>query len=438
MTLFSYRRPARLLGAAVATIGLIATGCSVGSIGGSGGSVEITVLVGNQAEDIAASEALRDAFVAENPDISVTLDSRPGGVEGDNIVKTRLATGEMADVFIYNSGSLFQALNPDTNLVPLDDEPWVADLSEEFVPQVQTPEGIYGAPYGTSSAGGVVYNKVVYDELGLEIPTTWDEFMANNEQVKAAGKVPVAQTYGESWTAQLFVLADFANISAQDPDWAEEYTKNQRKYAAQPALQGFLNQEELGKADMFNRDFASAMFDEGVRLVATGDAAHYPNLSSVAGTLQQNFPDNVDDVGIFAMPAQDAETTQLTIWLPGALYIPKTTEGEELDAAKKFVAFVVSEQGCEVQSQELSIAGPYSISSCALPDDVPAVAADVQRYTDEGQVAPALEFISPIKGPNLSGITVEVGSGIRSAKDGAALYDQDVEKQAQQLGLPGW
>jgi raffinose/stachyose/melibiose transport system substrate-binding protein len=432
--------PARSLLAATAALTLILTGCSVGSIGGGPGdaAVEITYLVGNGSEDVAAAESIRDAFVAKNPDIKVNIDTRPPGVEGDNLVKTRLSTGEMADVFVYNSGSLFQALNPDTNLTPLDDQPWVEQLSEEFVPQVKTPNGIYGAPYGTSSAGGVLYNKPLYDELGLKIPTTWGEFMANNQKVKAAGKIPVAQTYGESWTAQLFVLADFANVAVKDPQWAEEYTKNQRKYVDQPALQSFINQEELGKADMFNRDFAAAMFDEGVRLVATGEAAHYPNLTSAVGTIQQNFPDNVNDVGIFPMPAQDAESTRLTIWLPGALYVPKTTTGEKLDAARKFIEFVVSPEGCKLQAEELSIAGPFSIGSCTLPDEIPAAAADVARYTDEGKIGPALEFISPIKGPNLSGITVEVGSGIRSAKDGAALYDQDVEKQAQQLGLPGW
>ena len=51
---------------------------------------------------------------------------------------------------------------------------------------------------------------------------------------------------------------------------------------------------------------------------------------------------------------------------------------------------------------------------------------------------PALEFLSPVKGPALEQITVEVGSGLRSAEDGAELYDQDVKKQAQQLGLEGW
>jgi raffinose/stachyose/melibiose transport system substrate-binding protein len=62
----------------------------------------------------------------------------------------------------------------------------------------------------------------------------------------------------------------------------------------------------------------------------------------------------------------------------------------------------------------------------------------MQKYFDDGNTAPALEFLSPIKGPNLENITVQVGSGISTGKQGAELYDQDVKKQAQQLGLPGW
>ncbi len=74
-----------------------------------------------------------------------------------------------------------------------------------------------------------------------------------------------------------------------------------------------------------------------------------------------------------------------------------------------------------------------------MPATVPPAVADLLPYFQkDGATAPALEFLSPIKGPALEQITVEVGSGIRSAADGAALYDEDVKKQAQQLGLPGW
>ena len=53
--------------------------------------------------------------------------------------------------------------------------------------------------------------------------------------------------------------------------------------------------------------------------------------------------------------------------------------------------------------------GPYATSACTLPDDVPGLLKDMQPYFDEGNTNPALEFLSPIKGPNLENITVEVG-----------------------------
>jgi raffinose/stachyose/melibiose transport system substrate-binding protein len=438
------RRLIRPLVAATA-LAAIASGCSVGSVGGtsdSGGSAEATtirVLSSNSGTTPALFKALSEGFTAANPNIKLTLETQPGGTEGDNLNKTKLATGEMSDVFAYNSGSLFQALNPDEKLTPLTDESWVAEMTPEMKSVVSTPNGTYGAPLGTTRAGGVLYNKKVYQTLGLKVPTSWAEFDANNKKIKADGKVdPIQQTFGDTWTSQLFVLGDFANVSAQDPEWATKYTANKAKYVDQPALQAFKNQQQTFEAGYYNKNFASATYDAGIKAIATGTAAHYPMLTDALGAVSQNFPDNVDDLGFFPLPAQDAANTQMTLWLPNALYIPKTTEGAKLDAAKKFVAWVNSPEGCKVQQEETSVSGPYAISSCTLPSDVPPLVKDMQTYIDAKKVSPALEFVSPIKGPNLENITVEVGSGISSAEKGAQQYDEDVKKQAQQLGLPGW
>jgi raffinose/stachyose/melibiose transport system substrate-binding protein len=437
------RRIATLAVTSIAALSLSLAGCSVGEIGGdsgaSAGQTEITYLIGDSGGTaLPYAEALTKKFNELNPDVKATVETQPAGTEGDNLMKTKLATGEMPEVFGYNTGSLFQALSPDKNLVPLTDEAWAKDLPQEFKTVVSTDNGLYGAPTGTTQAGGVIYNKLVYADLGLKVPTTWAEFKANNDKIKAAGKVdPIEQTYGETWTSQLFVLADFANVAAQDPEWAAQYTANKRKYADQPALQSFKNQQDAFDSGYFNKNFASAKYDDGVKAVATGTAAHYPMLSSAIAAINQNFKDNLGDVGFFAMPAQDAATTRMTIWLPNAVYIPKTTEGAKLDAAKKFVAFINSPDGCEIQNQINTVTGPY-VSTCELPADVPDMVKDVQKYLDDGKSSPALEFVSPIKGPNLEKITVEVGSGIKTADQGAALYDDDVKKQAQQLGLPGW
>ncbi|WP_156253048.1 ABC transporter substrate-binding protein [Pseudactinotalea terrae] len=429
----------RLLGgtmAAAAAVALVA--CSGGGGGNGDENVEITLLVQTGGTGPAWGEALIEAFNEEHPEITVTLNSQPGGTEGDNLVKTKLATGEMEDVFTYNTGSLLQAINPDQNLVPLGDEEWASTLIEPFVPVVSTENGLYGAPNGTSQAGGILYNIPIYEELGLEVPTSWDEFMSNNDAIKEAGKTAIIQTYGDTWTSQLFVLGDFGNVTAQDEDWATEYTAGNRKYVEQPALQSFINQQEAYEGDYFNEDFASALFDDGLRMVSTGEGAHYPILSGGVSTIAQNYPDNIGDVGFFPLPAQDAEDTRATIWLPNAVYIPSTTEGEELEAAKLLVEFVNSPEGCRLQVELNVPAGPFATSLCELPSDVPQATQDLQTWVDDGLANPALEFVSPIKGPNLENITVQVGSGISTAEEGAALYDEDVIKQAQQLGLEGW
>ena len=43
-----------------------------------------------------------------------------------------------------------------------------------------------------------------------------------------------------------------------------------------------------------------------------------------------------------------------------------------------------------------------------------------------------------MKGPSLEQITVATGSGLTDPEEAAKQYDQDVAKQAKQLGLPGW
>lgn len=441
------RRLARPL-AATAALVVVVSGCSVGSIGGdsndgngSASTTEISFLFQNDSATQTLGKALTEGFQKDNPNIKVTSETQPGGVDGDNLTKTKLSTGEMSDVFLYNPGSLFQALNPDINLAPLTDEPWVGQLTPEMKSVVSTGTGTYGAPIGTTSSGGVLYNKKVYEDLGLQVPASWAEFRANNEKIKAAGKVtPIFQSYASAftWTAQLFVLGDFANVAAQDPGFAENYTAGKAKYVDQPALQGFANQQQAAEDGFFNKDFASATFDAALKALANGTAAHYPMLTGALSTIVQNYPDKIDDVGYFALPAQDAANTRATIWVPNALYIPKTTEGAELDAAKKFLTWVNSTAGCEVQNKVASVAGPYAISTCTLPDTVPQAVKDLDVYLKDGKSSLALEFISPIKGPNLSQITVEVGSGIKTAEQGAASYDADVKKQAQQLGLPGW
>jgi raffinose/stachyose/melibiose transport system substrate-binding protein len=400
--------------------------------------VKLTYFVDDNNVTAARLKGLTDAYTKLHPNVTFEIETHPGGTEGDNLVKTRLATGEMSDMFYYNSGSLLQALKPSETLVDLSGEPFIANIVEGYLPTVSQGGGIYGVPTEGTLGGGILYNKKIYADLGLQVPKTWAEFAANNDKIKAAGKAaPVCATYGDTWTSQLFVLADFYNVQTKVPDFAEKYTANQVHYADTPAAQaGFQHLQEGFDKGWYQKDFGADKFENGQQKLAEGQCAHYPMLSFAVGTMAENFPDQINDIGFFGQPGDDAATNGATIWMPAATYIPKTSKN--IDAAKDFLAFIASVPGTEAMTAGVAPSGPYVIKGSTLPDSVPGAIKDIQPYIDGGNNSPALEFLSPVKGPSLEQITVAVGSGLNTAAEGAKLYDQDVAKQAKQLGLPGW
>jgi raffinose/stachyose/melibiose transport system substrate-binding protein len=432
----------RAVVAVAAALPLLVSACSAGSLGsssGDGSETTIKLLVDNAPDNLQAAQQLAQDFEAKNPKIRVSVETRPGGTDGDNLIKTRLQTGSMADVFTYNTGSLFQQIDPARNLAPLTQDPYVKKLDKSFLPQVTVGDQTYGVPFGSALGGGVLYNKKVYARLGLKVPTTWAQFIDNSKKIKAADIAPVIQTYQDTWTSQLLVLGDFHNVSAAEPDFAQKYTANKAKFATDPnAVKGFEHLKQIHDLELKNSDFASATLVKGLQMLATGKGAQYPMLSTVIGALKTSNPDQLNDIGFFALPGDDASANGLTAWFPNAFYVPKSTSGDKLTAVKKFLGFAASPAGCASQGKASTPTGPYLVEGCTLPSDVPTITKDVAAYFTKGDQSPALEFLSPVKGPSLEQISVQVGSGITSAKTGAAQYDRDVKKQAQQLGLSGW
>jgi raffinose/stachyose/melibiose transport system substrate-binding protein len=411
---------------------------SLTGIAPANAATTITVLIDNTESTSVAYKAMNIAFEKANPTIKVKMSTRPGGADGDNLIKTKLATGQMADVFQYNTGSLFQALNPAKTLLDLSKEPWQKTVQSSFKQTVSVGSKVYGAPYGPAMGGGILYNKKVYASLGLKVPTTWAEFMANNAEIKDAGIAPVIQTYGDTWTSQLFVLGDFYNVQAADPKFAVNYTNNKAKYATSaPAIKGFQYLEKLNKLGYFNSDYASAKYNDGIEKIAKGTGAHYPMLTFAINDLKVSYPDKLADIGFFAQPGASQAKNGLTVWTGTGVYISAKTKAAA--AAKKYVAFVASKQGTDIQTKTIGQSGPYFTSTASAPSaSLPGAVKDIFKYFDVKKTGPALEFLSPIKGPNLEQICVSIGTGQTTALKGAALYDEDVKKQAKQLGIKGW
>ncbi len=369
----------------------------------------------------------------EELDIKIEYETRPGGADGDNIVKTRLASGDMADLCVYNSGALLSALNPSEYFIDISQEDFASRLDDTYKASVSEGDETFGIPLGSSQVGGVLYSKPMYEKYGLEVPKTWDEFMANCEVLDAAGETALLGSFADSWTSQVVFLGDNYNILSQEPNFPQDFEAGVAKYASTPAaLRSFEKLEETNK--YYNEDYLATTYDDACDIMAEGGAGHWVMLSQALSNIYELYGDKVDDIGVFAVPGDDPNDNGITTWMPSSLYGNKNSD--KADLVLEFMEFYVSDEALDAYTSALLPDGPYCIKDYELPEDAyKAVSEDMQPYFDEGKTAVAMEFLTPVKGPDALAICQELGSGQTTASEAAQKYDSSCEKQALQLGL---
>ena len=170
-------------------------------------------------------------------------------------------------------------------------------------------------------------------------------------------------------------------------------------------------------------------------MLADGEIAQYPMLTFALATIAENHPDAIHDIGFFGLPGDDAAKNCATIWMPAAMYIAKTRPApgcQEVPGVHRVV------EGTEAMTAAVAPTGPYVIKGATLPDDVLPAVLDIQTYLDNDAGT------RPSSSSRRSRARRSRSSRSRSApvsspqRKAAEAYDQDVEKQAKQLGLPGW
>ena len=391
----------------------------------------LTVLV----DADTAAEGYEAVFAAatEKYGVKFDIETRVGGSDGDNLVKTRLASGDIPDLTLYNCGAKLFALNPTEYFYDFSNDPIANTFDDTFKSTVTYDGKVMGVPVYTTQAGAVMYYKPDYEELGLSVPTTWDEFLSNCKALKDAGKTAIAGSFGTSWTSQVIYLGDEYNVLAENPTFPADFEAGTAKYATTAAgLESF--QKLADVIPYYNEDYTATTYDDAVDMLANGEATHWISLTQALGNMQSLYPDAMDDIGVFAIPGNDPDNCGLTVWYPSCWYVNK--DSANVDAAVTFMEYWCSKEGLDIYNANSSAYGPTCIKGYSLPDNVlKCVKEDMQSYFDAGKTAPALEFETSVKGANCEQFTSAVGTGQMTAEEAASQYDEDCKKQAVQLGL---
>ncbi len=179
--------------------------------------IEIGVLPAEGTSALAFIEEIGQSIADEHPGAKFTYTFANSKVRPMMEQRWRSGNAPDTDYYVFNA-QVPQSWEFQDKLVDL--TPYLAEevdgggtWGDSFLEGTKSVTVRDGKQYGVVTDGHLLalyYNKKVFNDLGLNAPTTWDEFIEVGEKVKAAGTAPVAVTgmyepYMGMWIDELFM-----------------------------------------------------------------------------------------------------------------------------------------------------------------------------------------------------------------------------------------
>lgn len=312
----------------------------------AGGTTKITVMASQDWVKDAELE-LAEQFTAQTG-IEVDYQIIPAD-QYPNVLTTKLNAGECADIFMHQSGAMdiVTLLQIEKNGVDLSDEEWVSRFTPAVAYQCSVDGKCYGlTTWDVSDSYAMWYNKVIFEQYGLEVPTTFDEFMNVCQVLLDNGETPVYECVASGWHHQLNFTDVSAIYDATDADMVAKLNKNEVKLADYPIFVTVLNQmKQVADAGYFGEYYMSNAYEDLNAEMADGNAVMACNMMGRTAEIDAAGGQYTsEDFGVFPVPYGDNQIIVETPCGPSKFVY---SGSKNIDAAKQYMAFLASPESLQ-------------------------------------------------------------------------------------------
>lgn len=278
----------------------------------TGGKVSIRFLSAMELVD----EEMIETFEAENPDIDVEFDYVDSGNYSAKFAALA-SSNEVPDVFWTQSGYYCDQINEGLLLDLSDaladkayegDIPWkdtyipsllesLQDIAYSGCGEMESYD--YGVPF-TMTTIAVMYDKAVYEEFGLSVPKTWEDFMANCEAVKKAGytALSVQSNTCIDWMPRLF-WDQFCREEIEEQE--KTFESGEMTFSTESVKKGMEEYKKLWEKGYLPENFMTSDLDTTAQLFLQGKLAHVLIAPDKIQYIMDNAPDTME-LATFPLP----------------------------------------------------------------------------------------------------------------------------------------
>ena len=358
-----------------------------------------------------------------------------------NMLMTKLNSGEGPDIFGGQSGSfdIVSQYNVEENAVDLSDQAWVSNYDEFAKAQTSVGDKVYGMTYyDVSTDYYVVYNKKIFEENGLEVPTTYAEFEEVCQTLLDNGVTPIYEPCADGWHQTMWFTEIGGKYEELVPGIVDDLNNNKIKFADVPELKEALDQlNDMAQKGYFGDNYLSDEYTDLLMYLGTGEyamALEKPGqIAAIAEASDGTYTE--DDFGMFVIPLLDNDVYPQHPCGPSRFVYSGSEHQEE---AKQYLEYIASADSVQ-----------YMIDNCDkienLPFDVgqtPSYSEATQTFLDsaekEGTVfQDSIKYLNP-QWTELTQDIVSMFIGDMTSEDVLNAIDERRATQAEAVGDENW
>ncbi len=373
----------RLITAGIAALAVTAsltlTACSKEDDTSADGKVTIEYF--NQKTEMVDTlkEIIKD-FEAEDPNIHVKMTSVPGA---GTVLKTRVLAGDVPDVInIYPQNMDFQEWAKAGYFYDMTGKAYLNNLKNHYANEYRINKKVYSVPL-TANVSGIYYNKTKFQELGLKVPKTWDEFVKLVEQIKADGETPFALAGSEGWTLNGYHQLAYISVTGSG-DKANDYLRfspvNSISTSDSEVKEVLTRLDLLGDKGNQQTNWEGASYNDSVVAFATEKALMLPGGSWVLAAIKQQDPDF--EISTFAFPGEKVGQ-EVTVGA-GDLALSISSSTKHKKECETFISYMAS---AKAMQKYYDVDGsPVSVEGVVEDDNSPLAPLYRLAFTDKHYV----------------------------------------------------
>ena len=296
----------------------------------------------NNLMDYIDQNDMAGKFQEAYPNINIEVEKIKDDSEYWNAMKMRASANQLPDVMFNKPFTLSRFKDYLIDLSDLD-----ATRNNELAAGYGLDGKILGIPM-TAGYEYVYYWKDMFEEAGVEVPTTWDQLKEVSRTLQDYyGKdnpdfMAIALGAKDEWPDYPFMEFMPALEGGNGQNW-NDMAKTDAPFAADTDIaKAYQKAYDLFTSGVFGKDPLGLGSDQATALFAQKQAA----ITALGDWGLQNIQNGTDDysqLGTFYLPARNTESDPFRVIVQGDSFMGITTHSKNPEAAKAFVEWFYSD-----------------------------------------------------------------------------------------------